>query len=241
MSPSPNDALSSVPPCALGGVPRLRAHLRRSLLVGALWRRDASRWLRRALDLAASAVILALALPVLIASAIAIKLTSPGPVLFLQERIGRHGRPFTMLKLRTMRLGADAMKSQLAADGDQGAASVRFKMKWDPRITPVGRVLRKLSVDELPQIVNVLLGDMTLVGPRPPLGSEVARYDAQSLRRLEVTQGLTCLWQIGGRSDLPFERQVALDLEYIDRASFADDLRILIRTVPAVLSGRGAY
>jgi lipopolysaccharide/colanic/teichoic acid biosynthesis glycosyltransferase len=212
--------------------------LRRRVLELRLRARDAWPVLQRALAMLLAALGLLLVSPVLAAAALAIKLTSRGPVLFRQERIGKHGRRFVIFKFRTMYVGAEAMKAKLTADGGQG---LRFKMRRDPRITGVGRVLRRLSIDELPQLYNVLVGDMALIGPRPPLWSEVVKYDAQAMRRLEVTQGLTCLWQISGRSDLPFDQQVKLDIDYIDRARPFDEIRILARTIPAVLSGRGAY
>lgn len=198
--------------------------------------------LRRSLDVGASAAGLVVLAPLLLLTALAIRATGSGPLLFAQERVGIRGRTFRMWKFRTMLHGADAQAAALAAAA-AGAASggVRFKMKVDPRVTRVGRVLRKLSVDELPQLWNVLRGDMALVGPRPPLPREVRLYDPRALRRLEVKPGLTCFWQVSGRSDLSFERQVELDIEYIDRASAADDVKILARTVPAVLTGRGAY
>jgi len=198
-------------------------------------------WVRRLLDVMVSSLGLVLALPVLLLAALAIKLTSRGPVFFVQERLGLHGRPFRMLKLRSMAVEADAMKTALAAQVEGAMDGVRFKLKCDPRITPVGRALRKFSIDELPQFWNVLIGDMTLIGPRPSMWREVCRYDARALRRLEVMPGLTCLWQIEGRSDLSFEQQVALDLEYIDRVGPAQELWILTKTIPAVLTGRGAY
>lgn len=133
------------------------------------------------------------------------------------------------------------MKSALAAQRRDAVDGVRFKLRNDPRMTPVGRILRKLSIDELPQLWNVLQGDMTLIGPRPSLWQEIVRSDARALRRLEVRPGLTCLWQVSGRSDLSFEQQVALDLEYIDRVKPPQELLILAKTIPAVLTGRGAY
>jgi lipopolysaccharide/colanic/teichoic acid biosynthesis glycosyltransferase len=211
---------------------------RRAVLGLRLAALDAWPGLQRLLAALVAALGLLAIAPLFLAVAIAIKLTSAGPVLFRQERVGKNGRRFVMFKFRTMYTGGDAQKAQLTAD--QGER-IRFKMRRDPRITPVGRVLRRYSIDELPQLWNVLIGDMALIGPRPPVWSEVVRYDAHMLRRLEVTQGLTCLWQIGGRSDLSFNEQVKLDIDYIDRAGSLDELRILARTIPAVLSGRGAY
>ncbi len=197
--------------------------------------------MRRAIDVAAAVTGLVLLVPIVVLAALAIKLTSRGPVLYAQERLGRYGRPFQMLKLRTMRVGADAMKGELAARVHGALDGARFKLRLDPRITPVGRILRKLSIDELPQLWSVLVGDMTLVGPRPPVWQEVSRYDARALRRLEVAPGLTCLWQVSGRSDLSFEQQVILDIEYIDRVRPLEELLIVAKTVPAVVTGRGAY
>lgn len=217
----------------------LRA-LRRSVLSVRLRAAERKPLVRRALDITLCGLgVLALA-PALALVALAIRLDSKGPIFFGQERVGQHGRRFTMWKLRTMVVNADALKDLLL---QQHAASggVRFKMVADPRITRVGRVLRKLSLDELPQLFNVLIGDMTLIGPRPPVYREVALYDSRALRRLEVKPGLTCLWQVRGRSNLSFAQQVELDLEYIDRTTAGDELRILLATVPAVLTGRGAY
>ncbi len=197
--------------------------------------------LRRAIDVAACGLGLLALSPLLALVALVIKATSRGPVLFPQERIGQHGRAFRMWKLRSMYVGADAAKAKLAAATGAASDGVRFKLRRDPRITPIGRVIRKLSIDELPQLFNVLVGDMTLVGPRPPLRREVELYDVRAWRRLEVRPGLTCLWQIGGRSDLSFDEQVALDLEYVDAIRPLDEIRIVARTIPAVLRGRGAY
>jgi lipopolysaccharide/colanic/teichoic acid biosynthesis glycosyltransferase len=210
--------------------------LRARLLSGA-----AGPGVRRASDATATGLGLLLLLPVFVATAVAIKLTSRGPILFCQERIGEHGRRFKMWKFRTMVLHADAMKDHLVAQHQSASDGARFKMKNDPRVTSVGRFLRRFSIDELPQLWNVLRGDMTLVGPRPPVWREVALYDNRALRRLEVKAGLTCLWQVRGRSDLTFEQQVDLDLEYIDRVRPADEVRIVLQTLPAVLTGRGAY
>ena len=177
--------------------------------------------------------------PVLLTIAAAVKLTSRGPVLYRQERVGVNGQAFTMLKFRSMVVDADrqvdALKGQNISDG------LLFKMRVDPRVTPVGRVLRRLSLDELPQLFNVLGGSMSLVGPRPPLPGEVARYDTSVSRRLLVKPGLTGLWQISGRSDLPWEEAVRLDLRYVENWSLAMDLLILWKTGRAVLGSSGAY
>jgi len=210
---------------------------RRFLLRRRLWVLDIGQRVRRTVDVITALIGLAIALPILLFAACAIKLTSKGPILFRQRRVGRHGRDFMILKLQTMYIDAEARRAALMTN----AGEIRFKMRKDPRITPIGRWLRRFSVDELPQLWNVLVGDMTLIGPRPALCSEVDRYDALALRRLEVQQGLTCLWQINGRSELSFDEQVKLDIEYIDRTSATDDLRVLLKTIPAVVGGRGAY
>jgi lipopolysaccharide/colanic/teichoic acid biosynthesis glycosyltransferase len=196
---------------------------------------------RRSIDMIVTGLGLLCLSPLLLLVAVALRLDSRGPLFFGQERIGEGGRRFTMWKFRTMVVNAEALKDELVRQHAAAVDGVRFKMVADPRVTRIGRVLRKFSIDELPQLFNVLRGDMTLIGPRPPVWREVARYDNRALRRLEVKPGLTCLWQVSGRSDLSFEQQVALDLEYIDRATPSDELRILAQTVPAVLTGRGAY
>ncbi|SDX96733.1 exopolysaccharide biosynthesis polyprenyl glycosylphosphotransferase [Geodermatophilus africanus] len=191
------------------------------------------------LDRAVAALALVLLAPALLTIGVAVKVTSPGPVLYRQERVGVNGQAFTMLKFRSMVVDADrqvdALKAQNISDG------LLFKMRVDPRVTPVGRVLRRLSLDELPQLLNVLGGSMSLVGPRPPLPGEVARYDTSVSRRLLVKPGLTGLWQISGRSDLPWEESVRLDLRYVENWSLAMDLLILVKTVRAVVSSSGAY
>ncbi|MBL8683730.1 MAG: sugar transferase [Myxococcales bacterium] len=197
--------------------------------------------MRRAIDVVAAGAALLVLTPLFLFVAAVIKAQDRGPVLFHQERIGKHGRRFRLYKFRTMVRNAEALKAALAAERPDGLSGARFKLTRDPRVTPFGRILRKLSIDELPQLYNVLRGDMTLVGPRPPIWAEVVSYTPRQLRRLQVTPGLTCLWQVGGRSDLTFEQQVELDLEYIDRVTVGQEVVILLRTVPAVLSGRGAY
>ncbi|HYI01096.1 sugar transferase [Hyalangium sp.] len=231
----------SSPPALRGPGWRSLARLRRLKRQLEGWLADTGPLLRRVLDIVVASTALVLLSPVMLLAALGILLTSRGPILYGQERAGQHGSPFQMLKLRTMVDGADGMKAALAAQRREATDGVRFKLRRDPRATPVGRILRKLSIDELPQLWNVLMGDMTLIGPRPSLWQEVVKYDARALRRLEVRPGLTCLWQVSGRSDLSFEQQVALDLEYIDRVKPPQELLILARTIPAVLTGRGAY
>ncbi len=183
---------------------------------------------------------LVLLAPLLIATALAIYMESPGPILFRQVRVGKRGRPFTMFKFRSMRVTAEEDKQALSAD-NESADGVLFKMKKDPRVTRVGRIIRRLSIDELPQLLNILRGDMSIVGPRPALPTEVDQYDIEARKRLQTKPGLTCLWQISGRSDLAFSEQVDLDLRYLQARSLAKDIEIIARTVPAVISGKGAY
>jgi lipopolysaccharide/colanic/teichoic acid biosynthesis glycosyltransferase len=220
---------------------RPRRHLRRLALRAYLSCVAQGPTLRRAIDVLATGLGLLCLSPLLALVALAIRLDSEGPLFFAQERIGEHGRRFFMWKFRTMIVNADALKDQLAKQCAGATDGVRFKMQRDPRVTRVGAILRKFSIDELPQLFNVLRGDMTLLGPRPAVWREVAHYDKHALRRLEVKPGLTCLWQVSGRSDLSFAQQVALDVEYVDRVQPRDELRILLQTVPAVLTGRGAY
>jgi lipopolysaccharide/colanic/teichoic acid biosynthesis glycosyltransferase len=183
--------------------------------------------------------LLLLATPLLGVLWLAIKLESQGPGFFTQTRIGKDGRSFTMYKLRTMRRDAEVVKVALA-EADEGNGML-FKMRLDPRITGLGRFLRKTSLDELPQLLNVVLGQMSLVGPRPALPSEVEQYDDVVRRRLTVRPGMTGLWQVSGRSDLSWEQSVDLDLLYTDNYCLADDMRIGLRTVNAVVRARGAY
>ena len=196
---------------------------------------------KRALDVTVAAAALVLLSPFLFLAAIAVRLTSPGPVIFQQTRIGKSGRPFTLFKFRSMYHGSGIRQSQLAEENHHGKDSVTFKLKRDPRITGVGGFLRRSSVDELPQLWNVLKGQMSLVGPRPPTPGEVDRYTPAEWQRLNGLPGITCLWQVSGRADLSFERQVELDVEYLSKQSLLNDLYILVRTIPAVLTARGAY
>jgi len=199
------------------------------------WRR----MVKGAVDRCAAGIALLVLSPVLVGIVLAVRLTSTGPALYRQERIGINGRSFTMLKFRSMVVDADARLDEIRADNISDG--LLFKMRNDPRVTPVGRWLRRLSLDELPQLLNVLGGSMALVGPRPPLPDEVARYDSSVSRRLLVKPGLTGLWQISGRSDLPWEEAVRLDLRYVENWSLALDLLILWKTTRAVLSRSGAY
>ena len=195
---------------------------------------------KRVIDVVGAGTLLILLLPLLAVLTVLVLLSGPGPALFVQTRVGRDGRPFRMFKLRTMRTGAH-VEAALLRRGRHDGSGPMFKLREDPRVTRVGRFLRRSSLDELPQLVNVLLGDMSLVGPRPALPEEVARYSPHVRRRLQVKPGLTGPWQVSGRSRLSWQRAVALDLAYVEEATLATDLWILLRTVPAVLFGRGAY
>ena len=205
-----------------------------------IWVVGMAKFLGRALDILISLVVLIPAVPLLILVAASIKLTDGGQVLFSQTRVGKWGREFQFIKFRSMVVNAEALKDTMLAQSHH-QDSITFKMKNDPRITWIGRIIRKSSIDELPQICNVLKGDMSVVGPRPPLPKEVARYTLSDRRRLDVKPGLTCIWQVSGRGDLPFSQQVKLDAEYVESQSLLVDLKILLKTIPAVLLGRGAY
>jgi exopolysaccharide biosynthesis polyprenyl glycosylphosphotransferase len=200
--------------------------------------RPYQRSIKRLFDIFASALALLVLSPLLTAVAILIKLTSTGPIFFRQARVGLNGRPFNMFKFRTMVVGADRLKQHLEEKNEQSGPV--FKMKNDPRVTPLGRWLRKHSVDELPQLINVLRGDMSVVGPRPPLPSEVALYEGWQRRRLSVRPGLTCIWQVSGRNQISFQEWMFLDMRYIDHWSLSQDLSLILQTFPVVLSGRGA-
>ena len=193
---------------------------------------------KRTFDLIVGSLALILASPVMAITALAVK-ADGGPVLFRQTRVGRNGVPFTMLKFRSMVIGAERQRPALAGGHETNA--VMFKLHHDPRVTRVGRFIRRYSIDELPQLFNVLRGEMSLIGPRPPLPEEVAQYTDDEYRRLRVRPGLTGLWQVSGRSDLSWEETVRLDLYYIDNWSALQDLSIMLRTVFAVLSSRGSY
>ena len=218
------------------------------------WKRLAWRWtigstafFKRCIDIAASGTLLVVLSPIMVVTAYLVR-RDGGPVLFKQKRVGLRGREFGMLKFRSMCVDAEAKLQELLAQNEKGDG-ITFKMKNDPRITPVGRFIRKTSIDELPQMINVLRGEMSLVGPRPPLPREVALYSPEDRRRLLAVPGITCLWQIGEReggllevSDrnvIEFPEQVSLDVRYIESQSVFKDLLILVKTVPAVLMGKG--
>ncbi len=195
-------------------------------------------FVRRAMDVVLSVFLLILASPVMLIAAAAIRITSKGPVLFKQQRCGLHGRPFVMHKFRSMVDDAEQRRVEMEALNEMDGPV--FKSSTDPRITALGRVLRRFSIDELPQLYNVLRGDMSLVGPRPPLPQEVEGYERWQRRRLSMKPGITCLWQISGRNQVGFDEWMKLDLSYIDNWSLLLDLKILIKTVPVVLLGKGA-
>jgi exopolysaccharide biosynthesis polyprenyl glycosylphosphotransferase len=200
----------------------------------------ASELFKRFIDISFALIFIVLCLPIYVITAICIYIESPGPVTFKQARVGKNGRHFVFYKFRSMVLNAERLKDQLISDNESDDGVI-FKMKKDPRITTTGRFIRKFSIDELPQLFNVLFGDMSLVGPRPPVPREVAEYSLEDRKRLHVKPGITCIWQVSGRSDIPFKQQVELDKEYIKSRSFIKDFTILLKTIPAVLTGKGAY
>lgn len=199
-----------------------------------------TRAVKRALDIAVALTLIILGFPFCLILMLVIRLTDGGPALFWQTRVGYRGREFPFPKFRSMVMNAEALKADLLEANDHDD-SVTFKMKRDPRITWIGRYIRRGSIDELPQLWCVLRGEMSLVGPRPPLPSEVARYTVADRRRLEAIPGLTCSWQVMGRGEIPFDQQVELDAKYIESQSILLDLKLLILTIPAVLFGKGAY
>lgn len=194
---------------------------------------------KRVLDVGLTLVILALIWPILGVIALAVAVSSPGPVLFRQTRVGRNGVTFAMFKFRSMYRDAEARRAELMAQSDRDG--ICLKLKHDPRITPVGRVLRRWSLDELPQLLNVIQGNMSLVGPRPALVEEVALYPDHAHLRHRVKPGITGFWQVAGRADIGFDDMILLDLDYVRRASLVTDITVMFQTFRAVLSGRGAY
>lgn len=194
---------------------------------------------KRAIDVTAAALLVVILSPLMLAVALAVKLGSRGPVFYRSRRVGRGGKEFTFMKFRSMYHGAEYDRASLAHLNE--ASGPVFKIARDPRCTLVGLFLRRSSLDELPQLFHVLSGKMSLVGPRPPLPIEVERYDARAAQRLAVKPGLTCIWQISGRSDVAFEDWVEMDIEYIENWTLGMDLEIMAQTIPAILTGRGAY
>ncbi len=231
--------MGAQPIFTVGLQPQAREASLNPLLEGLEPARVPQPFLKRALDIVGSLTLILLLSPLLIAAALAVRLTSPGPILYISRRAGLGGRAFPFIKFRSMHVDAETRKVELLALNEHSGPI--FKMKRDPRITPIGRFLRKYSIDELPQLFCVLRGDMSLVGPRPPILSEVAAYGPDEVERLRVKPGLTCYWQIMGRSDLSFERWMELDRDYVRDNSFWLDLKILVRTPEAVIKGRGAY
>jgi len=195
---------------------------------------------KRGIDVVASTMALILLSPLFLMLALFIKLTDGGPVFFRQKRVGLNSIAFDFVKFRSMCVNAEALKAELMRQ-NKHSNSITFKMCRDPRVTWIGRILRKTSLDELPQLWNVLKGEMSLVGPRPAVVPEVLKYNAKERRRLNAVPGLTCIWQVSGRADLDFQQQVQLDLTYIRERNLWMDIKLMALTVPAVLSGKGAY
>jgi lipopolysaccharide/colanic/teichoic acid biosynthesis glycosyltransferase len=195
---------------------------------------------KRVIDIVVSILAIVLLAPVFVVAAVCILVVDGFPVIYTQKRVGLNGKVFRFHKFRSMVRGADGLLCELRHQNGM-AEQVTFKLKDDPRMLKCGRFLRRSSIDELPQFFNVLVGDLSLVGPRPPLPEEVLAYSLEDRKRLHVKPGLTCLWQIGGRSDLPFNEQVGLDMQYIQSQSIFKDIVIMLKTIPAVLFGRGAY
>jgi lipopolysaccharide/colanic/teichoic acid biosynthesis glycosyltransferase len=198
-------------------------------------------FLKRALDITIVLPAMLVLSPLFIGVALFIRLHDGGPVLYWQKRVGRRGQEFSFPKFRSMCVDSDAMRAKISAENQHGKDGVTFKMKRDPRITPIGRFIRRFSIDELPQLWCVLTGKMTLVGPRPPIPSEVSKYTLRDRERLTVVPGLTCFWQVNGRSEIPFDQQVEMDIDYIHQRSLWTDIKTLLKTIPAVIFGRGAY
>ena len=223
---------------------QLKAALELESLLGSVPAKRLNRWYvyhaaKRAIDIFGSLFGLVVLSPVFLVVAVLIKLQDGGPVLFRQKRVGQNGHPFWFYKFRSMVPNAEALKKSLLSKNDH-ADPRTFKMKDDPRVTPVGKIIRRLSLDELPQLFNVLIGDMSLVGPRPATIREFQQYTNSDKARVVVRPGLTCIWQVSGRGNLDFGEQLQLDLIYIERRSLWLDGYLLLRTIPAVLSGDGA-
>jgi exopolysaccharide biosynthesis polyprenyl glycosylphosphotransferase len=222
--------LSHMRPFQLAGIPMV-----------AMYNTTRYEWqelLKKIFDIILATLGLILTAPLMLGIALAIRLTSPGPILFVQKRVGLNGRTFNMYKFRTMVPNAEELKTSLSHLNEMSGPV--FKIKDDPRVTPIGRFLRKTSLDELPQLWNVLRQDMSLVGPRPPLPSEVNLYNPSHRKRLSVKPGITCIWQISGRNDIDFDKWMEMDAEYVDNWSLGLDLKILAKTLPVVIGKKGA-
>lgn len=240
MNPSSQDLVAY---WSKAGTRRGRALIHTRLwLKSALWRGvvASALLLKRSLDIVVGALALVALSPVLLTVIALIKIEDGGPIFFRQTRVGLRGRLFGMWKFRSMVLNADALKDKLLQQNEM-SGGVTFKMKNDPRVTRIGKWIRKFSVDEMPQLWNVLQGHMSLVGPRPPVPREVQEYTVEDRQRLLAKPGLTCFWQVGGRSEIDFNGQVRLDVDYIKSQSLWLDIKLLFKTVPAVLLGKGAY
>lgn len=201
---------------------------------------EGAKLLKRFIDILFSFILLILFSPVFVLIALLVFACDRGPIFYVTNRVGRWGKEFRFPKFRTMKVGAELLQDELMPYSEYKGGKA-FKIKDDPRVTEIGRWLRRTSLDELPQLWSVLKGDMSLVGPRPPLPREVALYNLEERRRLEVNPGLTGIWQVSGRSEIPFEKQVKLDFQYIESQSFWLDVKILLQTIPAVILGKGAY
>lgn len=226
--------------------PKIRSPLHNRILAKfklARWRilGRSKQVIKRTIDIAAVLPALICLSPLFAIVAALIKLHDYGPILFWQPRVGKDGVIFAFPKFRSMVVNSEAVRAKLLAENQHGESGVTFKMKHDPRITPIGRFIRRFSIDELPQLWCVLTGDMSLVGPRPPIISEVEKYTMKDRARLSVTPGLTSIWAVSGRSEVPFPQQVEMDIEYIQQQSTFNDIKLLLKTVPAVLKGKGAY
>ncbi len=217
-------------------------HIQRRSLKMALWRLTVAgaEGVKRFFDIICSLILLIFLLPLFVLTGLIIYLEDPGSIFYKQIRVGKNGSHFDFYKFRSMVVDADRLKTDIKKN-NESKDGVIFKMKKDPRVTRIGRIIRKYSIDELPQLINVLRGDMSLVGPRPALPEEVALYTLEQRKRLHVVPGITCIWQVSGRSEIPFSGQVKLDVEYIKSTSFWGDIVILLKTIPAVISGKGAY
>jgi lipopolysaccharide/colanic/teichoic acid biosynthesis glycosyltransferase len=226
-------------PVSQAEVKRLRSRQQWKLLIWE-WNLRSLFFIKRTFDFCAALAGILVLSPVFLGLMLAIMIEDGWPVFFAQDRVGKNGRVFRFYKFRSMVRDAEKIKQELLQDNESGDGVI-FKMKRDPRITRIGGFIRRYSLDELPQLFNVLIGDMSLVGPRPPLPAEVAQYTLAERKRLHVTPGITCIWQVSGRSDIPFKEQVELDVRYIRNQGITHDLLLLFKTIPAVLLGKGAY